>query len=208
MAGQALVAGSASSAFTGSALQQSHTMRMPIQRRVTTTAEIRVRPYTVRRGDTLASIAQKREVPLDQLLKLNHNTSPDALQEGQTLLLPSGKLSARDKKILQGIGPWTYRTYPVRAGESLDDIISKRSITRAEMETLNPGVDLDRLQATQVLKLPAHKYTVREQEMLSTFAPSEFFSKMSHINKGTIFATGALVLGAFVVMRNNKRDEY
>jgi LysM domain len=33
---------------------------------------LQVRPYTVRKGDTLASIAQKREVPLDQLLKLNH----------------------------------------------------------------------------------------------------------------------------------------
>lgn len=74
----------------------------------------------MRKGDTLSSIAQKREVPLEQLLKLNHNTSPDALVEGQTLLLPSGKLSARDKEILEGIGPWTYRTYPVRAGENLN----------------------------------------------------------------------------------------
>lgn len=39
--------------------------------------------------------------------------------EGQTLLLPAGKLSARDKEILAGIGPWTYRTYPVRAGENI-----------------------------------------------------------------------------------------
>ncbi len=83
-----------------------------------------MRPYTVRKGDTLASIAAKREVPLEQLIKLNHNTSPDALVEGQTLLLPSGKLSARDKEILQGIGPWTYRTYPVRAGENLNVSLS------------------------------------------------------------------------------------
>jgi hypothetical protein len=48
------------------------------------------------------------------------STSPDALTEGQTLLLPSGRLSARDKEILEGIGPWTYRTYPVRAGETLN----------------------------------------------------------------------------------------
>lgn len=43
----------------------------------------------------------------------------EALVEGQTLLLPAGKLSARDKEILAGIGPWTYRTYPVRAGETV-----------------------------------------------------------------------------------------
>ncbi len=40
--------------------------------------------------------------------------------EGQTLILPAHKLSARDKEILAGIGPWSYRTYPVRAGETLD----------------------------------------------------------------------------------------
>lgn len=44
-----------------------------------------------------------------------------------------------------GIGPRTYRTYPVRAGESIHDIISKRSITRAEVDALNPEVNLDRL---------------------------------------------------------------
>jgi hypothetical protein len=30
------------------------------------------------------------------------------------------------------------------------DIISKRNITRAEMDALNPGIDLDRLTANQV----------------------------------------------------------
>ena len=40
--------------------------------------------------------------------------------EGQTLVLPAHKLSARDKEILAGIGPWSYRTYPVRAGETLE----------------------------------------------------------------------------------------
>lgn len=44
-----------------------------------------------------------------------------------------------------GIGPRTYRTYPVRAGETIKDIISKRDITRAEVDALNPEVNLDKL---------------------------------------------------------------
>ena len=44
-----------------------------------------------------------------------------------------------------GIGRGTYRTYPVRAGESIKDIISKRNITRAEVDALNPEVNLDKL---------------------------------------------------------------
>ena len=71
--------------------------------------------------------------------------NPDSLVEGQTILLPGGKLSSRDREILAGIGPATYRTYPVREGEVLQDIMEKRNITKAEMEALNPGVDLDRL---------------------------------------------------------------
>ena len=154
--------------------------------------------------------------------------------EGQTLILPAHKLSARDKEILAGIGPWSYRTYPVRAGETLDvspgqlavptapsrlnsaraascsrtastavwsiplwslrtdvvkqwelhrqqaipnldaaskgsflrhnvqDIISKRNITRLEMEGINPSVDLDNLEPNQV-RAAASSAAAREQ---------------------------------------------
>ena len=37
---------------------------------------LQVRPYTVRRGDTLESIAQKRELDVLEVQKLNHNVSP------------------------------------------------------------------------------------------------------------------------------------
>lgn len=37
-------------------------------------------------------------------------------------------------------------------------IISKRNIQRAEVEDLNPSVDLDHLSAGQLLKLPANRY--------------------------------------------------
>lgn len=43
--------------------------------------------------------------------------------------------------------PWypSYRLYPVRNGESIEDIISKRKISMNEMQSLNPGVDLNKL---------------------------------------------------------------
>ena len=49
-----------------------------------------------------------------------------------------------------GIGPRTYRTYPVRSGENIEDIISKRGIARAEVDALNPEVNLDKLQGGAV----------------------------------------------------------
>lgn len=88
---------------------------------------------------------QNAEIKFEELVALNHDMNPDSLVEGQTILLPGGKLSSRDREILAGIGPATYRTYPVREGEVLQDIMEKRNITRAEMEALNPGINLDRL---------------------------------------------------------------
>ena len=53
-----------------------------------------------------------------------------------------------------GIGPRTYRTYPVRAGENIKDIISKRDITRVEVDQLNPEVNLDKLTGASLLESP------------------------------------------------------
>jgi len=80
-----------------------------------------------------------------QLTHLNHDRNPENLKEGQTILLPAGKLSYRDKEILAGIGSGNYRTYPVRKNETIDDIISKRNIPRAEVDALNQGVNLSKL---------------------------------------------------------------
>lgn len=46
---------------------------------------LQVRPYTVRRGDTLESIAKKRELDVVELQKLNHDVSPGQ----RSAILPS-----------------------------------------------------------------------------------------------------------------------
>jgi hypothetical protein len=128
---------------------------------------------------------QKTDLSIPQIKSINPDLKDIA--EGQTILLPAGKLSARDKEILGGIGT-TYRLYPVRRGESYDDIAGKRGITRAEMAALNAGANLDRLKEGQLLKLPANKFTVREREMLigSGILPPEFFRQAM----GNPFALG------------------
>ncbi|KAK9840508.1 hypothetical protein WJX74_011027 [Apatococcus lobatus] len=193
----------------GSSALWSRVHRVPSSngtRRVARMA-LSVRPYTVRQGDTLSSIARKRDVQEAELVKLNHDLNVDSLREGQTILLPAGKLSGRDREILNGIGAGTYRTYPVRAGERMGDIISKRGITVAEIEALNPGINIDDLKENQVIKLPANKYTVREREMMSAIGvPSEFFKTGNNLPK---FAFGALAIGVIYsiwLWRSKKED--
>jgi LysM domain len=105
------------------------------------------------------------DIQLEELVRLNHDINPDKLEEGQTLLVPADKLSARDKEILAGIGPRSYRTYPVRKGETLADIITKRKITREEMIKLNPDVNLDKLAGEQHAR-----DLLREQQRLRMWA--------------------------------------
>ncbi|CAL8470636.1 g10178 [Coccomyxa elongata] len=209
MVAQGLTCGKA--AFFGQCLQVT---AKPASARSTirpiTTAALKVRPYTVRKGDTLETIAEKRDVTVKEIIALNHGIDPKNVEEKQTILIPGGKLSARDKEILGGIGPRTYRTYPVRAGETIKDIISKRDITRAEVDALNPEVNLDKLTPAQVIKLPAGKYTVREREMLSGVAgaPESYFMPGNAFSNSIIFSLVAgCALSFWLFQQKDVSDE-
>mmetsp|Transcript_7053 Transcript_7053/g.24268 ORF Transcript_7053/g.24268 Transcript_7053/m.24268 type:complete len:204 (-) Transcript_7053:1354-1965(-) len=174
-----------------------------------TTKAMLVRPYTVRKGDTIFKISQKRDVKIEDILSVNHGLKKDVIEEGQTILLPSSKLSERDREILDGVkGKGKYRAYPVRKGETIEDIISKRGIKIAEVEALNEGVDLASLKAYQVIKLPKNKYTEREKEMLVGCArvPSAFFSGKSGLGFGKI-AMVVLIAGVAGVAAWKSRED-
>jgi LysM repeat protein len=151
-----------------------------------------VRPYTVRKGDTLSTVCEKRGYDVRDVMALNYGLDADYIVEGQTILLPASNLSKRDKDILSGIGPKTYRTYPVRKGETIQDIIAPRKITMDEVEALNPEADLRHLAEHQVIKLPPNKYTLREREMLMGVAgaPSTFFTSAD-----PVWAAGLIFVG-------------
>ena len=92
------------------------------------------------------------------------------------------KPSHDDRLILENMTSRSYRTYAVKEGESIDGIISSRGISREEVDELNPGSDLDSLAARVVIKLPAHKYSAREEHELHgglglhTLRPGTWFS--------------------------------
>jgi len=151
----------------------------------------------------------RADVKIEDILSVNHGLKKDVIEEGQTILLPSSKLSERDREILDGVkGKGKYRAYPVRKGETIEDIISKRGIKIAEVEALNEGVDLASLKAYQVIKLPKNKYTEREKEMLVGCArvPSAFFSGKSGLGFGKI-AMVVLIAGVAGVAAWKSRED-
>ncbi|CAG9463629.1 unnamed protein product [Pedinophyceae sp. YPF-701] len=145
---------------------------------------------------------------MDEVLALNHGLNADLIVEGQTLLLPAGSLSKRDKEILAGIGSSTYRTYPVRKGEKIQDILGARKVTMEEAQGLNPGMDLNKLAEGQVIKLPPGKYTVREQEMMmgTARAPLEYFSAAGPVALGGLAGAVAGAGAAYLFMKKYVLD--
>ena len=85
------------------------------------------------------------DVTIEDVLSVNHGLRQNEIEEGQTILLPSNKLSERDREILDGVKTKGHRAYPVRKGETIEDIIEKRGIKMQEVEALNEGVDLSSL---------------------------------------------------------------
>jgi hypothetical protein len=126
-----------------------------------------MRPYTLRKGDTLETIAQKRSMSVAEIMRCNAKKDGDAIGVGDTILLPAGKLSARDTEIIGGIAKINQpRVYPTRRGESIMDIIEPRGIAFEDVKRLNPGVNLGTFVNGETLLLPPGKYTAREKEML------------------------------------------
>ena len=125
------------------------------------------RPYTLRVGDTLESIASKRKLNVETLRNMNKKIGSATPKIGQTIVIPSGALSARDLEIINGIAKINApRTYIPRKGETIGDVITARKIDFAEVQKLNPDVKLGTFSGKESLKLPPGKYTVREREML------------------------------------------
>jgi hypothetical protein len=101
----------------------------------------------------------------------------------------------RDREILKGIAPAGPRQYPLRKGETVSDVLKGRGVSMAEAQALNPGVDLAKASAGQLIKLPYGRYTQREKEMLSSVVPASSLGLA-----GVAVPTGAQLQGGLLVM--------
>ncbi|MCP5055759.1 MAG: LysM peptidoglycan-binding domain-containing protein [bacterium] len=104
--------------------------------------------YTVRRGDTVSSIARRYGVTERDLLATNHLRNRNRIGVGQVLELPGGALSASPKLAQAGI-------YTVRRGDTLDGIARRFGVTRAALASQNGIRNANQLRAGQSLSIPA-----------------------------------------------------
>lgn len=128
------------------------------------TTETPVDYYTVQRGDSLYSIAQKFNTTVNELIALNDLTS-NVLQIGDVLKIPSSNNENENT---------TGSTYKVVSGDSLYSIAQKFGTTVDELKSLN-NLSSNTLSIGQVLVLPStspsvNYYTVQRGDSLYSIA--------------------------------------
>ena len=103
--------------------------------------------YTVKRGDTLYSIANQYGVSVNDLIESN-NLSNTSLSINQQLLIPSGNPPTQDNNV----------TYTVKSGDSLWKIANQYGITVDELKRVN-NLTSNTLQIGDVLIIPTSTET-------------------------------------------------
>ena len=103
--------------------------------------------YTISRGDTFFSIAQKNGVGIAELLAANPNVNPEKLYIGQVVCVPR-KADVKPEPTCDGA------KYTIAKGDTFYDISIKNGVTIQELLTANPGVNPERLYVGQVVCVP------------------------------------------------------
>jgi LysM repeat protein len=151
--------------------------------------------YTVVKGDSLWSIANKFDMTVDELKKINNLTS-NTLQVGQTL-----KVSTT-----QEVAPEDYLLYTVKSGDSLWSIASKYNTTVATLMSVN-NLNTSVLKVNQQLLIPKSKdieviiepeegvsYTVKSGDSLYSIA-GKYDTTVDAIKKANNLTSNTLQIG-------------
>ena len=152
--------------------------------------------YTVKKGDSLYSIANKYNTTVEELKRINNLTS-NTLSIGQVLKLPSDKPNKieQEKNTI---------TYTVQKGDSLYSIARKYSTTIDKIKDLN-NLTTNLLSIGQVLLIPTNTnlettYTVQKGDSLYSIAKkyNTTVDKLKQLNNLT---SNLLSIGQILIVR-------
>jgi LysM repeat protein len=127
-----------------------------------------VSTYTVGKGDSLWSIANKNHLTVAELAKANNLGVGAVLQPGKKLIIPGGKATAAAKETAATTAPVKAAATPARAngeavkhtvqpGETLGIIARKYQVTTGELAAANGITDPSKVRAGQQLVIPGFK---------------------------------------------------
>ena len=152
--------------------------------------------YTVKKGDSLYSIANKYNTTVEELKRINNLTS-NTLSIGQVLKLPSDKVSDVDKEE-------NTISYTVQKGDSLYSIARKYSTTIDKIKDLN-NLTTNLLSIGQVLLIPTDTnlettYTVQKGDSLYSIA-KKYDTTVDRLKQLNNLKSNLLSIGQILIVR-------
>ena len=152
--------------------------------------------YTVKKGDSLYSIANKYNTTVDELKRINNLTS-NILSISQVLKLPSDKVSDVEKEE-------NTINYTVQKGDSLYSIARKYSTTIDKIKDLN-NLTTNLLSIGQVLLIPTDTnlettYTVQKGDSLYSIA-KKYDTTVDRLKQLNNLKSNLLSIGQILIVR-------
>lgn len=117
-------------------------------------------PYTVRPGDTLASIAGAHSATAQALVDANGLTDPDLIRVGQVLMIPGATPVASrpsgpaEQPSSAPTSPTCLPVYTVKPGQTLSQIARELGVSLAAIVDANGMANPDRIYTAMVLRTP------------------------------------------------------
>lgn len=152
--------------------------------------------YTVKKGDSLYSIANKYNTTVDELKRINNLTS-NILSIGQVLKLPSDKANNVEKEE-------NTISYTVQKGDSLYSIARKYDTTIDRIKDLN-NLTTNLLSIGQVLLIPTDTnlettYTVKKGDSLYSIA-KKYNTTVDRLKQLNNLSSNLLSIGQILIVR-------
>ena len=128
----------------------------------TTAAPASSLTYTIASGDTLAAIADRFNVSVDDIVAANSIDNPDVISVGQQLTIPTGGgatgVSAgndSDSSTAGATGSTSGNTYTVASGDTLAAIANRFNVDLGDLIAVNNIENQDVISIGQVLTIPS-----------------------------------------------------
>ena len=155
--------------------------------------------HWVRKGETIASIANKYNVPASMIISYNKLSSKKALVQGRKLKIPitrekhyaaSGSSRQKNDKIKSA----SSGRYKVKKGETILMIARRFAIPSTRIKEIN-NLKTDRIRTGQILKLPQRKTNANSEEENDNDKNVKKLVQKSKIDKPILSATDVDKLG-------------
>jgi LysM repeat protein len=111
--------------------------------------------YIIQAGDTFSSIAAKLGTSVAALESANPSLTPNDLQIGASIVVPSSSVPATTPTTPITTPPASGGTYTIQSGDTFTTIAAYFNISLAALEAANPAVNPNTLQIGQIINLPS-----------------------------------------------------